>query len=117
MTGDASLLKKAHLSENRLYLYTAKSGSPVHIILPDNLVSLLKSLPTPGGFFFLRGESTVMQTTADLWRRTIKRMCKDGGVFPDHPHRFRHSLAADLATKGASVEDRWPPSSAIPRRS
>jgi site-specific recombinase XerD len=103
--GDASLLKTAHLSENRLYLYTAKSGCPVHIVLPDHLVSSLKSLPAPGGFFFLRGESTVMHTTADLWRRTIKRMCKDAGVFPDHPHRFRHSLAADLLIKGASVED------------
>jgi site-specific recombinase XerD len=24
---------------------------------------------------------------------------------PDHPHRFRHTLAADLLVKGASVKD------------
>jgi site-specific recombinase XerD len=46
-----------------------------------------------------------MHTTADLWRRRIKILCKAAGVFPDHPHRFRHSLAADLLMKGASVED------------
>jgi len=114
--GDASLLKTAHLSENRLYLYTAKSGSPVHIVVPDFLVSLLKSLPAPGGHFFVRGESTIMHTTADLWRRTIKRMCKDAKVMPDHPHRFRHTLAADLLTKGASVE-MSPQSSATRRQS
>ena len=28
------------------------------------------------------GESTVMHTTADFWRRTIKRMCKDAKVMP-----------------------------------
>jgi len=32
-------------------------------------------------------------------------MCRDAGVLPDHPHRFLHSLAADLLTKGASEED------------
>jgi site-specific recombinase XerD len=46
-----------------------------------------------------------MHTTADLWRRRIKILCKAAKVTPDHPHRFRHSLAADLLVKGASVED------------
>jgi len=103
--GDASLLKSAHLTDNRLYIYTTKAGTPVSILLPESLVSLLKKLPAPGGYFFLRGESVAMHTTADLWRRTIKRMCKDAEVAPDHPHRFRHTLAADLLMKGASVED------------
>ncbi len=103
--GDASLLQKSAISENRVYLYTTKGGTPVHIVLPPDLVSLLNSLPAPGGYFFLFGESTKMHTTADLWRRRIKRMCKDAKVTPDHPHRFRHTLAADLLTKGASVED------------
>ena len=46
-----------------------------------------------------------MHTVADLWRRRIKILCKEAKVMPDHPHRFRHSLAADLLSKGASVED------------
>ena len=46
-----------------------------------------------------------MHTTADLWRRRIKILCKAAGVMPDHPHRFRHSFAADLLSKGASVEE------------
>ena len=46
-----------------------------------------------------------MHTCADLWRRRIKILCKEANVMPDHPHRFRHSLAADLLSKGASVED------------
>jgi site-specific recombinase XerD len=46
-----------------------------------------------------------MHTTTNLWRRIFKRICKDAGVHPDHPHRMRHTLAADLLVKGASVED------------
>jgi integrase len=103
--GDSSLLRTSQFSENRVHLYTAKSGSPVSVVIPPQLVSLLQSLQPRGGYFFLRGDSTAMHTTADLWRRTIKRMCKAAKVNPDHPHRFRHTLAADLLTKGVSVED------------
>jgi site-specific recombinase XerD len=46
-----------------------------------------------------------MHTCSDLWRRRIKIICNEAEVTPDHPHRFRHTLAADLLTKGASVED------------
>jgi integrase/recombinase XerD len=103
--GDASLLRTAALADNRLYLHTTKSGAPVSILLPAQLVSLLKKLPPKGGYFFLRAESTSMHTTADLWRRRIKILCKAADVFPDHPHRFRHSLAADLLSRGVSVEN------------
>lgn len=103
--GDASLIKTSDLRENRIHLYTTKAGTPVSIVIPDSLVSLLQAIKPRGGYFFLRGESTEMHTTADLWRRRIKAFCKAAKVSPDHPHRFRHSLAADLLSKGASVED------------
>jgi integrase len=103
--GDTSLLRIAQFSENRIHLYTTKAGTPVSILIPETLASLLKKLPPHGGYFFLRGESLNVHTLTELWRRTIKRMCKKAEVTPDHPHRFRHTLAADLLMKGASVED------------
>ena len=103
--GDASLLRTDQFSESRIHLYTTKAGTPVSILIPANLATLLKKIPPSGGFIFLRANSTSMHTCADLWRRRIKILCKAAGVMPDHPHRFRHSLAADLLMKGASVED------------
>jgi integrase len=103
--GDASLLRLSALSENRLHLHTTKSGTPVSILIPDSLLNLLKKLPPKGGFFFLRGESTHPHTASDLWRKRIKAICKEVGIVPDHPHRFRHSLAADLLSKDVSVEN------------
>jgi integrase len=94
----------SQVSEGRVYLYTSKAGTPVSIKIPETLSSLLKALPTTGGYFFLRGESTRMGTTGDGWRDQFKKWCKAAGVMPDHPHRMRHTLAADLLTKGASVE-------------
>jgi integrase/recombinase XerD len=103
--GDAALLRTSQFSENRIHLYTTKAGTPVSVRIPDNLSSLLKAIEPRGGYFFVRGDSTSMHTCADLWRRRIKILCKAAGVAPDHPHRFRHTLAADLLAKGASVED------------
>jgi integrase/recombinase XerD len=103
--GDASLLKVSDVHDTRLYLYTTKAGVPVHIVLPPELVNLLKSIEPRAGYFFLRGDSTKMHTTANLWRRSVERMCKDASVSPGHPHRFRHTLAVDLLSNGASVEE------------
>jgi integrase/recombinase XerD len=93
--GDASLLRATQCVDGRIYLYTTKAGTPVSVVIPPTLQSLLKALPTPGGYFFLIGESTNPHTASNLWRRRIKRMCKDAKISPDHPHRFRHTLAAD----------------------
>ena len=103
--GDASLLRVSQFDGERIHLYTTKAGVPVSILLPGNLVSLLKQIPPHGGYFFLRGDSLDVHSVSNCWRKVIKRMCKDAGIMPDHPHRFRHSLASDLLMKGASVED------------
>lgn len=102
--GDASLLKVSQVSESRVYLYTSKAGVPVSIRIPESLASLLRNLKTTNGYYFLWGESTHVHSVSNLWRRRIKAICKELKISPDHPHRFRHSLAADLLTRGASVE-------------
>jgi|HubBroStandDraft_6_1064221.scaffolds.fasta_scaffold341999_2 site-specific recombinase XerD len=103
--GDASMLRTTQFSDNRIFLRTTKAGVPVSVVIPPQLVSLLKAIETHGGYFFLWGESTNVHSVSNLWRKRIKAICKELKITPDHPHRFRHSLAADLLTKGASVED------------
>ena len=103
--GDASLLRTSQFSEGRIFLYTTKAGTPVSIKIPPALDSLLKALEPRGGYFFVRGDSVSMHTCADLWRRRIKILCKEAAITSDHPHRFRHSLAADLLSRGVTVEN------------
>ena len=103
--GDASLLSTSHFVADRIYLYTTKGGIPVSVAIPPTLCSLLKALTPRGGYLFVRGESTSMHTCADLWRRRFKIICKQAGIMPDHPHRMRHTLAADLLSRGVSVEN------------
>lgn len=103
--GDASLLRTSQVDGERIHLYTTKAGTPVSIKIPPTLTNLLNALPTTGGHFFLWGESTHVHSVSNLWRRRIVAICEEAGISPPHPHRFRHSLAADLLMKGASVED------------
>lgn len=104
--GDASLLRTSHFSEGRIYIpATQKAKTPVSVVIPPNLVSLLKALPAPGGYFFLRGESLHPHSTSDAWRKRFKKICKELKISPDHPHRMRHTLAADLLSRGVSVEN------------
>jgi integrase/recombinase XerD len=103
--GDAALLRVSSLSANRIHLYTTKAGTPVSILIPETLASLLKNLTPKSGYFFLRGESIHPHSASDSWRKRIKAICKTLKIVPDHPHRFRHTLATDLLTKGVSVEN------------
>jgi integrase/recombinase XerD len=103
--GDASLLRSSQVAGDRVFLYTTKAGNPVSVKVPPNLESLLQAIPPKGGYFFLRGESIHPHTASDLWRKRIKAICKELGIAPAHPHRFRHSLAADLLSRGVSVEN------------
>ena len=103
--GDASLLRVSQLEGNRVHLYTTKADKPVSVLIPESLASLLQAIKPRGGYFFVRGDSISMHTCSDLWRRRFKIICKEAAVSPDHPHRMRHTLAKDLLSKGASVED------------
>ena len=80
--GDASLLKQSHLAGRTIFTYIRpKQGRPVSILLPENLVSLLKKLPPKRPILFLRGESTHPHTASDLWRKRIKAICKRSGYY------------------------------------
>jgi site-specific recombinase XerD len=102
---DAALLQISDLQGNRICLRTTKADVLVHILLPSDLVEQLNALPRKGKYLFLIGESEHPHTVSNLWRRRIQRMCKAANISPDHPHRFRHTLAKDLLLRGASVED------------
>jgi integrase len=77
----------------------------VSVLIPESLASLLQAIKPREGYFFVRGDSISTHTCSDLWRRRFKIICKEAGISPDHPHRTRHTLAKDLLSKGASVED------------
>jgi integrase/recombinase XerD len=63
---DAAMLRTGAVDGNRVFLYTQKTGTSVYVPVPGILTNLLRAIKPVGGYFFLRGESTSMDTCTDL---------------------------------------------------
>ena len=56
-----------------------------------------------GRYFFWSGNGTIHSATTDWWR-TLKRLGKVAKI-KVHAHRFRHTLAVELLSKGVPVSE------------
>lgn len=101
---DAAMLRTSAVDGNRVFLYTQKTGTPVYVPVPEILTNLLRAIKPIGGYFFLRGESTRMDTCTDLWRRELSRVFTNAKIANGHPHRFRDTFAVELLLAGVPIE-------------
>lgn len=112
--GDVALMARDRISKEsqnwRIFLRTEKSGKPVFLPIPDEMVDALREVPTPRGvtgdsthFFWNRISSPrSMKKNADDSLRSVFRK---SGVAKAHAHRFRHTLATEMLGKGATFEE------------
>jgi integrase/recombinase XerD len=101
---DVALLRKDSIRGERIHLYTAKTGTPVYIPIPEFLARELAARPVHGGYLFLRGESTRLDTATDMWRRQLAKVFTRAGIAGAHPHRFRDTFAVSLLERGVPLE-------------
>ena len=98
---DVCKLQPSSLQGKHLVLRTEKTGSPVKVLLPDVVVSALKSFSKRSPEYFFWNGKTSLSSVTDYWRtHRIKRICKTAGVKNPHPHRFRHTFAVELLKQG-----------------
>lgn len=98
---DVCQLKPSSLQGKHLVLRTEKTGAPVKVLLPDVVVSALKSFNKRSPEYFFWNGTTKLSTATDHWRTDrIKLICERASVKNSHPHRFRHSFAVELLKQG-----------------
>lgn len=103
--GDVIALDNAHLDDNKLLLYTAKTGTPVYVPLPPFVLAALKDLDTNGsGRFFSTGNAKP-QTARANWSRYLDTVFQLAKIKNGHSHRFRDTFAVSLLAKGVSIEN------------
>jgi site-specific recombinase XerD len=102
---DVVLLTDDKLVGNKLMLYSAKTGVPVFIPLPEEVVKQLAWAYelSPGKYFFWSGSGEVKSCVND-WQRTLGRLAKLSGV-KFHAHMLRDTFAVELLQKGVSLEN------------
>jgi integrase len=99
---DAVTLERSRLTGDRLFLYTAKTGTPVHLPLPPDVVAALGAIPNTSKYFFWSGNGKVA-TRRGNFEVALRRLFKSAAV-KGHAHKFRHTMATALLSKGVPVE-------------
>lgn len=87
--------------DGKLFLYTQKTGVPVHIPLPDHVVEALAGIGD-GRYYFWSGNGQLESAMKD-WQRTLRQLFAVAGV-KGHAHQFRDNFAVSLLQAGVSIE-------------
>ncbi len=102
--GDVIALDQSRLDAGKLFLYTAKTGTPVYVPLPPAVADALAELDVNDkGRYFSTGDAKP-QTARANWSRYLDTLFELAGVVGGHSHRFRDTFAVELLLAGAPLE-------------
>ena len=103
---DAACLSRARLNDDKLFLYTQKTGTPVYCPLPPFVVDALKMVPPEHPDYFFWDGKSQRESMVKSWDRVFGDVfdAADPPVFKGHPHRFRDTFAVSLLLKGVRIE-------------
>jgi integrase/recombinase XerD len=102
--GDVVSLPRERIANGKLFLYTAKTGTPVWCPLPDAVIEALDVVRgTSEKYFFWTGQGKLKSAVGD-WQRSLKKLFVLAEVSGGHPHRFRHTFAVELLLAGVPME-------------
>jgi integrase len=85
-----------------------KTGKELFTWIPDWLVERLRAREEKHGpLIFKAGQSNVVRSMAERWRRQLEYIFEMAGPFdqPPTPHRFRHTFVRILLENGVPVAD------------
>lgn len=101
--GDAVTCARDRLVDSRLFLYQAKTGTPVYSPLPPVVVEALKDVTGPHPkYFFWTGNGKPKSAVADA-QRSFRKLFALAEV-DGHPHMFRDTFAVELLKAGVSLD-------------
>src|ERR1700719_3709404 len=101
---DAVNLRASQIKENRLFLYTQKTGVPVNAILPEFVVKALEATPKVNDECYFWSGTGKPDSAVRSWQTRLRRLFELAEVPDAHPHRFRDTYAVELLLAGVPIE-------------
>ena len=102
--GDTISLSRGRLTDNKLLIYTAKTGTLVYVPLPQEVVEALAKLETNGEDRFFSTGKAKPQTARANWSRYLATLFELAEIEGGHSHRFRDTFAVELLLAGVPLE-------------
>ena len=100
---DGVTLARDRIIDGKLFLYTAKTETPVFCPQPPFVLAALDLIPPTSKYFFWTGYSKPKSAVGD-WQRALKCLFRLAGVPTRHAHRFRDTFAVELLLAGVPIE-------------
>lgn len=101
---DAVRLSADKLKDNRLFLYTAKTGTPVYTVLPGFVVKELEATPRMTERFFFWSGTSKPESAVKVWETRLHEMFTLAKMPKAHAHQFRDTFAVELLLSGVPIE-------------
>jgi len=113
---DATKLERERLSKNengddQIFLYRAKTGVPVNVVIPPEVGAALRALPNSNPRYFFWSGGGDPRSAAKSYQRSywklfkLANICKpDGSRKRCHPHMFRDTFAVELLLAGVPLD-------------
>jgi integrase len=116
---DATKLENDRLSKNeqgddQVFLYRAKTGVPVFVVIPAEVADMLRALPNSNPRYFFWSVNGDPRSAAKAFQRSFWKLLKladikkpDGARKRSHPHMFRDTFAVELLLAGVPLDQVW----------
>lgn len=92
------------ISGNRLFLYTQKTGVPVHMVLPEFVVSVLEATPRRTDKYFFWSGIGKLDSAVRSWQTRLRKLFEMANISGGHAHRFRDTFGVELLLAGIPIE-------------
>lgn len=102
--GDCTKTGKRRIDAGKIFLYTAKTGTPVLCPLQQAVLEAQEAVPHSSEQYFLWSGKSKLKSAAGKWQRRLHRLLELAGVENGHAHRFRDTFAVELLLKGTPIE-------------
>jgi integrase/recombinase XerD len=102
--GDAVRCDTARLAGGLLRLYTQKTGTHIHLPLPEFVIRALDTCPRMNERYWFWTGAGKLSTAVGDWQGRLLDLADDAKIQRLHAHRFRDTFAVSLLLEAVPIE-------------